>query len=64
MYCEYVCNDFLVRKYFYCFKDFGNLFFNSVSIKLYFIVFYKKVVLVYVSKLRLNVFDIDGDLLM
>ena len=49
------------RKHPYCSKDLGNSLPNSASTKLHFIVFYKKVVLVYASKLRLNVFDIDGD---
>lgn len=62
MHCEYACNDPLVRKHPYCSKDLGNSLPNSASTKLHFIVFYKKVVLVYASKLRLNVFDIDGDL--
>lgn len=61
MHCEYACNDPLVRKHPHCSKDLGNSLPNSASTKLHFIVFYKKVVLVYASKLRLNVFDIDGD---
>lgn len=61
IHCEYTCNDPLVRTHPYCSKDLGNSLLSSASTKLHFIVFYKKVVLVYASKLRLNVFDIDGD---
>lgn len=61
IHCEYTCNDPLVRTHPYCSKDLDNSLLCSASTKLHFIVFYKKVVLVYASKLRLNVFDIDGD---